>query len=66
VLAAAALFLTRKVSWPPLVVFVAFGWELQRSHASPHGPIAFGLLIVASLWIWWTDRSAERTAAYVS
>ena len=62
VLAAVALFLTRKVPWPPLVVLIAFGWELQESHASPHGPIAFGLLIVATLWIWWSDRGAPRAA----
>jgi hypothetical protein len=63
VLAAAALFLTRKVPWPPLVVLVAFGWELQTSHASPYGPIAFGLLIIAALWIWWAERRATLAAA---
>jgi len=54
--AAIALFLTRKIPWPPLVLLVAFGWELQVSHASPHGPIAFSLLIVSAAWIWWADR----------
>jgi hypothetical protein len=49
--AALALLLTRKAPLPSLVLLVAFGWELQTSHASPHGPIAFGLLIVAALWI---------------
>jgi len=62
VLAAAALFLTRRVPWPPLVVLVAFGWELQESHASPHGPIAFGLLIVAALWMWWAERRTAHAA----
>lgn len=60
VLAAAALFLTRKVPWPPLVVLVAFGWELQTSHASPHGPIAFSLLIVAAMWIWLAERRVAQ------
>lgn len=49
--AAIALFLTRKASWPPLVILVAFGWVLQLSHASYHGPIAFGLLIISAIWI---------------
>jgi hypothetical protein len=52
VAAALALLLTRRVPWPPLVVLVAFGWELQTSHAAPHGPIAFALLAVASVWLW--------------
>ena len=55
-LAAIALLLSRRVPWPPLVLLVAFGWELQTSHASPHGPIAFALLIVASAWLWWAQR----------
>ena len=49
--AAGALLLTRRLPWPPLVILVAFGWELQTSHASPHGPIAFALLTVAALWL---------------
>lgn len=49
---ATTLFLTRKAPWPPLVILVAFGWELQLSHASYHGPIAFGLLIISAAWIW--------------
>lgn len=53
--AAAALFLAKR-PWPPLVLLVAFGWELQVSHAAPHGPIAFGLLTVAALWLVWSRR----------
>jgi hypothetical protein len=51
-LIAVALFLGRRAPWPPLIVLIAFGWELQVSHTMPHGPIAFGLLIIASFWIW--------------
>jgi hypothetical protein len=58
VLAALALLLARKVAWPPPIILVAFGWELQESHAAMHGPIAFGLLIVASIWLWWSRRPA--------
>jgi len=50
--AAIALFLARRAPVVPLIVLVAFGWTLQVSHAAFHGPIAFGLLIVASIWIW--------------
>lgn len=55
-LVAIALFVARKAPWPPLILLVAFGWELQVSHAMPHGPIAFGLLIVAAFWIWWKRK----------
>jgi hypothetical protein len=52
--AALALFLAKKVPWVPLIILVAFGWELQVSHTMPHGPVAFGLLIIAAFWVWWT------------
>jgi hypothetical protein len=48
---ALAMLLTGRFPWPPLLVLVAFGWELQTSHAAPHGPIAFALLAVASIWL---------------
>jgi hypothetical protein len=57
---AGALLLTRRVPWPPLVILVAFGWELQTSHASPHGPIAFALLAVAAAWLRLTIRPPAR------
>jgi hypothetical protein len=53
---ALALFLTKKAPWPPLILLVAFGWELQMSHTMPHGPIAFSLLIVATLWMHFGKR----------
>jgi hypothetical protein len=56
VFAAAAFLLAKKMWWPPLIVLLAFGWELQESHASPNGPIAFTLLIVAAVWMWWSER----------
>ena len=55
-LLAIALLLTEKVPWPALILLVAFGWELQVSHTMPHGPIAFALLIISALWIWWSGR----------
>jgi hypothetical protein len=57
--ASIALFVSKKVSWPPLIMLIAFGWQVQLSHASMHGPIAFSLLIVAALWIWWQRRSGQ-------
>lgn len=56
VFGATFLWLARKVPWPPIVLLIGFGWQLQTSHASPHGPVAFGLLIIAALWIWWSAR----------
>jgi hypothetical protein len=53
---AIALFLAKKAPWPALILLVAFGWELQVSHTMPHGPIAFGLLIISAFWIWWSGR----------
>ncbi len=41
-----------------MMVLLGFGWELQTAHASPHGPIAFALLIVAAGWLWWARRRA--------
>jgi hypothetical protein len=59
--AAVALLLTKKIPWPPLLLLAGFGWELQLSHANPHGPIAFSLLIVSALWIWWVDARRSRS-----
>jgi hypothetical protein len=49
---AVALFIAKKAPWLSLLLLVGFGWELQMSHTMPHGPIAFTLLIVASLWMY--------------
>lgn len=54
--AAIALFASKKVSWPPLVVLVVAGWQLQVSHASFHGPIAFALLAISAIWMWISYR----------
>lgn len=54
---AAALLLAGRAGWANMVVLIAFGWELQTAHASPHGPIAFALLVVASVWLWGSLRS---------
>jgi hypothetical protein len=59
--AAVALVTSRQVSWPPLVVLVGFGWAVQVSHASFHGPIGFALLIAAALWIRW-ERARGRVS----
>ncbi|MGZ5904065.1 MAG: hypothetical protein ACXWKQ_01850 [Reyranella sp.] len=56
VLIAATLLLSRRAGWLNMAVLVGFGWELQTAHASPHGPIAFALLIVAAGWLWWARR----------
>ena len=53
---ALSLFLAKKAPWPPLVILVAFGWELQVSHTAFHGPVAFGFLIIAAAWMWWATK----------
>ena len=59
-LVASALLLSGRAGWANMVPLLGFGWELQTAHASPHGPIAFALLIVAAAWLWWARRrSAE-------
>jgi hypothetical protein len=63
VLAAAAILVARKAPWPPLITLVAFGWQLNTAHASPNGPIAFALLIVAAIWLWWSERRATGPKA---
>lgn len=60
---ALAYLLAKKAPIPALVLLVGFGWELQMSHTMPHGPIAFLLLILAALWIWWAER--KRAGASV-
>jgi hypothetical protein len=61
-LVAAALLLSGRAGWLSAVLLVAFGWELQTAHAAPHGPIAFSLLILATLSIWWTQRRRAAQA----
>lgn len=49
--ASLALLITKRAPWPALVLLTLFGWEIQTSHASPHGPIGFTLLAMARIWI---------------
>jgi hypothetical protein len=62
---AATLWLARQASLVPLLLLLGFGWELQMSHTMPHGPIAFSLLIAASIWIWAKQPvvAGEKSAA---
>lgn len=55
-----ALALTARASWPALMLLVGFGWEIQVSHASPHGPIGFTLLALAGVLIWRGQRRSAR------
>ncbi len=58
---AAALGWTRVAGWLTILTLLGFGWELQTSHASPHGPAAFTLLIIASTALWWRERRLQTT-----
>lgn len=49
--ASLALLVARRAPWPALVLLTLFGWEIQTSHASPHGPAGFTLLAIAGIWI---------------
>ncbi|GGF62025.1 hypothetical protein GCM10007301_22200 [Azorhizobium oxalatiphilum] len=59
---ASALALAARAPWPALVLLVAFGWQIQVSHASPHGPIGFTLLLLSALWIAWSRRKLHSRA----
>jgi hypothetical protein len=62
--AAAALFISGRAPWPALLLLLGFGWQIFTSHASPHGPIGFGLLILAALWIWFAERRSVAKPAH--
>ena len=64
IFASANLLLSHRPGWASvgIVPLLGFGWELQTSHASPHGPIAFALLIIAAGWIWWARRRWRRAS----
>jgi hypothetical protein len=62
VLIAAALLLSRRAGWLSAVLLLGFGWELQTAHAAPYGPIAFTLLILVTLSVWWTERRRAGAA----
>ena len=49
--ASLALLIAKRAPWPALVLLTLFGWQIQTSHASPHGPIGFTLLAIAGIWI---------------
>ena len=57
VLIVVALAAARRIHWLPAVLLIAFGYQLQVSHAAPHGPIAFALLIAAALVMSWQQRN---------
>ncbi len=63
---AATLLLTRRANWAIAALLLAFGWELQTAHASPHGPVAFALLVVASGWLWWRQQHPGASPAAAS
>lgn len=43
-------------------LLIGFGWELQVAHASYHGPIAFGLLVIASIIYLYQNRLSKQAA----
>jgi hypothetical protein len=57
---ALALLFGRRAPAIPLLILVAFGWTLQISHAALHGPMAFGLLVIAAVWIWFRGGATSH------
>jgi len=47
---------------PPLAILGYAGWSIQLSHAALTGPIGFGLILVAGVWIWVLNADARRHA----
>lgn len=60
--AAGARYFARQGSWIALLVLVAAGWQLQVSHAAMHGPLAFGLLIIAAMWLRYDENRALKAS----
>jgi hypothetical protein len=61
VTAAGYLILNRRTSWLVFALLIGFGWELQVTHASYHGPVAFSLLaLAAALQLTRKDPTAAR------
>ena len=60
--AAVALYVTRRAPWPALVLLILFGWQLEVSHTAMHGPVAFGLLAVVGIWLWFAQRRGAGAA----
>ena len=54
------LILNKKINILCFLLLLGFGWELQLSHASYHGPIAFSLLALASLIYLYQSRISKR------
>jgi hypothetical protein len=60
--AALALRATRRAPLPALVLLILFGWQLEVSHTAMHGPVAFGLLAVVGIWLWFAQRRGASAA----
>jgi hypothetical protein len=57
---ALALLFGRRAPAIPLLIVAAFGWTLQISHAALHRPMAFGLLVIAEVWIWFRGGATSH------
>ncbi len=64
--AALALHLTRKAPPLSLAALIAFGWLLQVSHASYTGPLAFALLTVSALGMWFAAKRRAQPAPWAT
>lgn len=53
------LLLNKKINILCFLLLLGFGWELQLTHASYHGPVAFSLLALASVIYLYQSRSSK-------
>ena len=54
------LILNKRINLICFALLLGFGWELQLSHASYHGPIAFSLLALASSMYLYQNRLTKQ------
>jgi hypothetical protein len=56
-LVALTLFATRRAPLVPLLLLVVAGWFVMVTHAALYGPVGFGLLTIAAIWIRFRGRT---------
>ena len=58
---AAFAFRRSGASWGPVVLLVIAGFALLKGHSPPRGPVTFGCLFLAALWLRFDRQWGART-----